>query len=348
VSVQTPHGTSAAGPADKFTYVHGTPAAPGGLFLAGYCEAIGDTAVALERGVGGPGFAYQNWACVTPGGAEVQIANTGAAPSMSNACELANPGVTTFAYPSSSESAYSWGCYAIEPSSVNEEEEEKAPPEKSPEKSTTSSTAAKIVSTLGGEIPPVPKPVLAVSGNVAPISGTVLVRLPGSSTFVPLGSLRQIPFGTVIEATHGHVSVTTTEPNGTTQTGEFFEGEFILRQGRNGQVLSELAGGNFSVCPTPRERAHKASVAVATLEGRAMEASSGKHVVRKLWANAHGSFSTKGNYAAGAVQGTEWLTEDLCEGTIIRVTRDKVAVTNLVTHRHVEVTTGHKYLAKAP
>jgi DNA-binding beta-propeller fold protein YncE len=347
VSVQTPLGTSEAGPADKFAYVHGTPAAPGGLFLAGYCEAIGDTAVALERGVGGPGFAYQNWACVTPGGAEVQIANTGAAPSMSNACELANPGVTTFAYPSSSESAYSWGCYAIEPSSVNEEEE-KTPPEKSPETSSTSSTTAKIASTLGGEIPAVPRPVLAVSGNVAPISGTVLVRLPGSSTFVPLGSLRQIPFGTVIEATHGHVSVTTTEPNGTTQTGEFFEGEFILRQGRNGQVLSELAGGNFSVCPTARERAHKASVAVATLEGGAMEASSSKHVVRKLWANAHGSFSTKGNYAAGAVQGTEWLTEDLCEGTIIRVTRDKVAVTNLVTHRHVEVTTGHKYLAKAP
>jgi len=77
-------------------------------------------------------------------------------------------------------------------------------------------------------------------------------------------------------------------------------------------------------------------------------ASSGKHVVRKLWANAHGSFETKGNYAAGAVQGTEWLTEDLCEGTLIRVTRDKVLVTNLVTHHHVEVKVGHKYLAKAP
>ena len=70
--------------------------------------------------------------------------------------------------------------------------------------------------------------------------------------------------------------------------------------------------------------------------------------MRKLWANAHGKFSTKGNYAAGAVQGTEWLTEDLCDGTLIKVTRDKVAVTNLVNHRHVKVTTGHHYLAKAP
>lgn len=45
---------------------------------------------------------------------------------------------------------------------------------------------------------------------------------------------------------------------------------------------------------------------------------------------------------------SQLLTEDLCEGTLIRVTRDKVLVTNLVTHHHVEVKVGHKYLAKAP
>jgi DNA-binding beta-propeller fold protein YncE len=199
-----------------------------------------------------------------------------------------------------------------------------------------------LISLPGPLVITVPPPILARTGNVAPISGTVLVRVPGSRTFVPLSSLQQIPFGTVIEATHGHVSVTTAEPNGTTQTGEFFEGEFILEQGRNGLVIAELTGGKFSVCPTARERAHKASVPSAHA------ASSGKHVVRKLWANAHGSFETKGDYAAGAVQGTEWLTEDLCEGTLIRVTRDKVLVTNLVTHHHVEVKVGHKYLAKAP
>jgi DNA-binding beta-propeller fold protein YncE len=200
------------------------------------------------------------------------------------------------------------------------------------------------ISSLPGVSVPliVPPPVLAVSGNVAPISGKVLVRVPGSKSFVALSSLREIPFGTVIEATHGHVSVTTAEPDGKTQTGEFFEGEFVLKQGRNGMVVAELTGGNFSVCPTARERAHKATAASTHTTV------SGKHVVRKLWANAHGSFSTKGNYAAGAVQGTEWLTEDLCDGTLIRVTRDKVRVTNLVTHHHVEVKTGHKYLAKAP
>jgi len=186
----------------------------------------------------------------------------------------------------------------------------------------------------------VPAPQLGVTGNVAPVSGIVLVRVPPSTTFVPLASLRQIPFGSVINATHGRVSVTTAAPHGGTQTGEFFEGEFVLTQGGNGLVVATLTGGSFSGCPTARERAHKARASAA--------GASGKHVVRKLWADAHGSFSTKGNYAAGAVAGTEWLTEDLCDGTLIRVTRDKVAVTNLVNHHHLTVKVGHTYLAKAP
>jgi hypothetical protein len=44
--------------------------------------------------------------------------------------------------------------------------------------------------------------------------------------------------------------------------------------------------------------------------------------------------------------GTRWLTEDLCEGTLIRVVTDRVVVTNLITHRLVTVNAGHSYLAK--
>jgi hypothetical protein len=189
----------------------------------------------------------------------------------------------------------------------------------------------------GQSPPPPPAPVLARTGNVAPASGTVLVELPGTHTFVALTSLRSVPFGTVIDATHGRVIVTTAGPHGSTQTGEFFAGEFVLTQNRSGEVQAALTGGNFSVCPTARERGHRASVA-----------RSGRRPVRKLWANAHGSFSTKGNYAAGAVEGTEWLTEDFCDGTLIRVTRDKVLVTNLVNHRHTLVRAGHRQFAKAP
>jgi len=188
--------------------------------------------------------------------------------------------------------------------------------------------------------PTVPPPVLGVQGNVAPVSGKVYVREPGSSKWVLLSSLREVPFGTVINALHGVVTVTTIGPHGRLQTGQFYGGVFVLTQGRNGRVVATLVGGNFGVCPTAGERSHLASIS--------SKRASGKHVVRKLWANAHGSFSTKGNYAAGAVQGTKWLTEDLCDGTLIMVARDKVKVTNLVTHKTIEVFTRHSYLAKAP
>ena len=179
-----------------------------------------------------------------------------------------------------------------------------------------------------------------MTGNLTPVSGSVLVKLPGSSTFVALSAVRQIPFGTIVDATHGKVTVTTQGPHGVIQTVTYSEGEFELTQGSNGLVLATLVGGNFSVCPTARERSHLAQAS--------SKHASGKHVVRKLWSEGHGSYSTKGNYAAGAVLGTRWLTEDLCEGTLIHVATDRVSVTNLVNHRHVTVKAGQSYLAKAP
>ena len=153
---------------------------------------------------------------------------------------------------------------------------------------------------------------------------------------MPLASLRDVPFGTVVDASKGHVEVTTATAKGGTQSGEFLLGEFTLEQGHNGVVVAKLTGGNNRACPAVHHRGHRASVS----------SSHGKHVVRKLWSNAHGSFSTRGSYAVGAVQGTEWLTEDFCEGTLIRVTRDKVKVTDLVHHRTKIVLAGHQYVVR--
>jgi DNA-binding beta-propeller fold protein YncE len=346
VTVTTSDGTSAFTPGDEYKYVYVPPKELGGMNIAGYCERIGDdgnggsAAAYLKGGVNGPEYAYNNWACVEDDGHDVEIATTGPAPSMENLCTL-QYSVAAYGYASEPNTAFSWNCYEGAP-----------PPAKGGGGGGSGSggtvPTAKVASLVTPivSVPPLilPPPVLAKTGNVAPVSGAVLVKVPGTSKFVPLSSLQQVPFGSVIEATNGTVSVTTALPGGKTQTGQFFSGEFILRQGANGVVVAELTGGNFSVCPTKRERSHIAHAGIVL----AQAAASGGHVVRKLWANAHGKFSTKGNYAAGAVQGTEWLTEDLCDGTLIKVTRDKVAVTNLVTHHHVEVTTGHHYLAKAP
>ena len=197
---------------------------------------------------------------------------------------------------------------------------------------------------LGSVSVALPAPQLAVTGNLAPVSGRALVRLPGSTTFVALTTARQVPFGTVVNATSGTVTVTTVGAHDEAQMMTFYQGEFKFTQGHSGVVVATLKGGNFSVCPTRRKRKRLAN----HLARASSKHASGKHVVRKLWADGHGSYSTKGSYAAGAVLGTVWLTEDLCEGTLIHVVTDSVAVTNLVTHRHVTVRAGHSYLAKAP
>jgi hypothetical protein len=220
---------------------------------------------------------------------------------------------------------------------------EESPPPVVPGPAAPLGTAITLISgggVLGNSTLVVPPPKLGLSGNVEPVSGTVRVKLPGSNVFVTLTGLRQIPFGTIIDARHGRVTVTTQAADGAIQTITFYEGEFKLTQNRHGLVIATLFGGGFAGCPTARERSHLASASSKHVPP--------KHVVRKLWASGHGSYETKGNYASGAVLGTRWLTEDRCDGTLIRVATDKVAVTNLITHRRKTVMAGASYFAKAP
>jgi hypothetical protein len=170
--------------------------------------------------------------------------------------------------------------------------------------------------------------VLAHSVDLAPVTGQVSIRLPGARKFVSLKAAERVPIRTVVETTHGEVSVTARAAHGGTETGDFFDGEFTLTQGRKGRVAATLGGGDFSVCPrSPR--------------------AAGARLVRRLWAEAHGAFATTGRYATGIVSGAQWLTEDLCGGTLILPTRGRVEVTDFVRHRHVEALPGDIYTAKA-
>jgi hypothetical protein len=65
-----------------------------------------------------------------------------------------------------------------------------------------------------------------------------------------------------------------------------------------------------------------------------------------LHATAKGRFRTRGRYAAATVRGTIWDTADRCDGTLVRVRRGVVSVTDLVRHTTVTVRAGHSYLAK--
>jgi hypothetical protein len=161
-------------------------------------------------------------------------------------------------------------------------------------------------------------PVLTVSGNVAPVKGTVLIRKPGTSTFVPLSSVASIPLGSTINATNGTVAVTVATPTGGTESGDFYDGEFTLTQAKSGFADETLTGGSFAGCPSNKS-ARSATDASA----------SAKRVVRKLWGNAHGSFKTSGRAGAATVLGTTWLTEDLCDGTLFKAVVHNITVTSV-------------------
>jgi hypothetical protein len=64
--------------------------------------------------------------------------------------------------------------------------------------------------------------------------------------------------------------------------------------------------------------------------------------------DAKGKFRTKGRYASATIRGTKWLTDDRCDGTLVRVVKGAVTVRDFVRRKSLVVRARHKYLARAP
>jgi hypothetical protein len=183
----------------------------------------------------------------------------------------------------------------------------------------------------------VPVPVVGQRQTVSPVSGTVLVRLKGSSRFVALSTAGSIPDGSEVEATNGRVIVTVATSTGT-ESAEVYGGRFAVEQEHTGSdetrfVLSLPLTG----CPR-----------VALPRGSAAAASS-KHgpKSRHLWVSEHGgSWGTNGRYVSTTVEGTHWLTLDECSQSEVQVLAGKVKVQNLVSHKTKILTAGQHYTAK--
>jgi LCCL domain len=145
-----------------------------------------------------------------------------------------------------------------------------------------------------------------------------------------------IPYNATVDVTLGGVTLTT--PAGTANfTGnDQTESAFVLKKktvlGKPVTLLA-LAKGNFSVCPKRKTASARGSTPSST-------------VVRELWGKGKGKFQTQGRYAAATVRGTHWLTEDRCDGTLVKVQSGTVQVLDLKTGKTVTVTAGHSFLAK--
>jgi WD40-like Beta Propeller Repeat len=179
-----------------------------------------------------------------------------------------------------------------------------------------------------GVLAAVPPPVTGVNVNVTPVSGTVLVRTPGTATFVPVTALSSVPVGSELDLAKGRVQLTSTAAAGSTQSGVFYQGRAVIGQTGGSAPVTTLTLSGPLVC------------------GKRSSSATGPKT-RSLWGNGKGAFTTKGKYAAATVRGTFWLTQDTCKGTLVRVRSGTVRVLDRVRHRTITVTAGKSYFARA-
>jgi streptogramin lyase len=185
-------------------------------------------------------------------------------------------------------------------------------------------------------------PVLGVSAEAHP-HGFVLARTTPGGPLRQLSGPADLPIGSFIDARSGTVSLTMAMSNNRTQTVAVGHGRFTIAQPRSkhGLTYLNLAGGSFAACAAhATTNAHLARVARKTAKST--------HVVRQLWSkDNHGQFQTHGHNSVATVRGTEWITEDRCDGTLTHVLHGSVTVRPHGTRRTITITAGHSYLAPA-
>ena len=187
--------------------------------------------------------------------------------------------------------------------------------------------------TLGASAPAGAAPVVnGLYPAVQRTHGRVRIRQSGS-TFQTLPGGAALSLGSVVDARHGAVSLTSGLPDGSTQTARFHGGKFRVTQDvADGSTGIHLAGGSFARC------------------GRASAARKRKRkrrVVRQLWSSDSGGlYSTYGLNSVATVRGTRWLTQDRCDGTLTKVVSGVVEVRDVRTGATTVVRAGHKHLSR--
>lgn len=196
-----------------------------------------------------------------------------------------------------------------------------------------------------------PEPIFEETVVAEPVSGTVLIRLPGSSTYVPLESVTSIPEGSTIDARHGRVRIISSKsPSGGDQSAVFYGGIFTVtyepgqayesrkkKRKRRSPVTQVKLRGKVGPCPRVKRKHARKSAHDARRRRRR----------RHLWGHGKGRFRTRGRRASATVRGTWWLVEDRCDGTLTKVRRGKVRVRDFRRHKTILVKAHHSYLARA-
>jgi hypothetical protein len=177
--------------------------------------------------------------------------------------------------------------------------------------------------------------VFARSVELSPVSGTVLVSLPGSGgRFETLAGVRLVPVGTVVDTRRGDVQMTTAQPQaGGTAVGEFMQGMFRIAQSQGAGGLTDLTVVDLETVRAACAGGHRRRSAVE---------------LGLLLGQAHGGFRTDGEFASATVRGTKWGVRNRCDGTLTVDREGVVVVTVYHPHRVLTLHSGQTFLASAP
>jgi hypothetical protein len=203
-----------------------------------------------------------------------------------------------------------------------------------------------------GAIPPAQ---LARSFNVAPASGTVRLRPPGTPDFLPVREEDLVPMRSEVDATRGRIELRTARDGaGAQQVANAFDGLFVLRQANAAQAFSTLRLPSLSGCSAPRSRAGAAPRARMALQGSKRKRKRQRRRKRRgpsraLWVRDNGGRwrSATGSVSAAAV-GTLWKTTLTCDGVRVTVREGRVRVRDTLRRRTRVLRPGQTIFIRTP
>ena len=184
-----------------------------------------------------------------------------------------------------------------------------------------------------------PVPRFAQTVVLKPVSGKVLIRVPGGpSGFTRVDRRRawsrSEPWST---PTAGRVALTSATPAPTHfQSGQFFLGTFQVKQTRAGRGAGQPRAPRQPDALGVRRRRRRTPP-------RSASGSSGS-----CGAAPRATSGPTGRFSAATVRGTNWGVRDRCDGTLTVVRTGVVVVRDFRLHKNVIVRAGQTYLAKAP
>ena len=179
-----------------------------------------------------------------------------------------------------------------------------------------------------------PAPVQDRTVVVRATRGTVVYRVPGSTTTREVDGAASIPTNSIIDTTKGSI-VLSSRVNGAEQQGTFYGGEFKVKQVK-GTGMTQLHLKGEMDCST-------ADPAKAT-KSAAKKARKRRHV----WGqDSGGRFETHGKDSVATVRGTKWLTTDTCAGTVVKVYEGAVSVRPRAGGKAVLVKAGGRHFTPA-